>query len=435
MDVSEETLEAARVMLRNPFEVDPARRHKAAARLAALDVDAALGTLTHRTRHEDADRLALAWTLQQMESVAGKPAAPPVLKHLKPRRVMHVRIAAAAVRCHRQLLTLQGQSATMGRLREEVWGACFGPSLEVTERLERVIRDHDVLIQGETGTGKETVASAVLAAIPGPGLDAAPQGTVNAAALPETLVESELFGHIRGAFTGATRDRPGRIRGADGGGFFLDEVGDLPMTTQSKLLRLIEADEVVPVGSDVSHRVDVRFVAATHHDLPRMVERGTFRRDLYERIAGCIIRVPALRERPEDIVPIGMQFVSRWLGEGLQEKQGEQILSWLHSDETRQHPWPGNVRELNNALRNMMLGLPPWPTRSLGPLPTSGGTAVPVEILQGRATLAQVQDWYTRRVMDGCGGNHAQAARTLGVDRSTLRRRARRRPQSLPASG
>ena len=227
-----------------------------------------------------------------------KPAHLPasVLRELPRTRSDYMRIAMAAGRCYNAVIGIRGSSAAMATLRKEIWSACFGQSLLHTLELEEVIRDHDVLILGATGTGKEAVAQAFLDATPGPASGkAAPQSALNAAALPDTLVESELFGHAKGAFTGATEARLGRLRVAAGGSFFLDEVGDLPATTQVKLQRVMETNEISPLGSDTPEEAHVRYVAATHKDLNGMVERGEFRRDLYERLAGITLNIPPLR--------------------------------------------------------------------------------------------------------------------------------------------
>jgi transcriptional regulator with GAF, ATPase, and Fis domain len=257
----------------------------------------------------------------------------------------------------------------------------------------------------------------------------APRAALNAAAIPDPLVESELFGHVRGAFTGATRDRPGRIRSAAGGCFFLDEVGDLPLTAQAKLLRVMETNRVSPVGSDREHEADVRYVAATHQDLGAMVRAGTFRHDLEQRLAGVVIGLPPLRERPDDIADIGNGFVAHELAGEHHVPDRHRIARWLESAEPLRYAWPGNVRELESALRNMMLGLLP----NLAPHRSSTAadrqqmeSELPAAILAGAATLSEASDWYLERVLAAQGGNLACAARVLDVDRSTVKRRALR---------
>jgi len=356
-----------------------------------------------------------------------KPAhlPPSVLRELPRKRGEYVRVAAAAGRAYKALLRILGSSAAMSMLRAEIWGACFGESLMHTLELEQVIRDHDVLILGETGTGKEAVAQVFLEATPGNGNGGpAPQSALNAAAIPDTLVESELFGHGKGAFTGATEARLGRLRAAAGGAFFLDEVGDLPKTTQVKLLRVMETNEIYPLGTDTPHQADVRYIAATHKDLQAMVHAGHFRRDLFGRLAGITISIPPLRDRPEDIEEIGLGFLEQYTNEGTGVLDRTPVLRWLRSAEARNYHWPGNVRELQNALRNLMLGLPPGLTAKRASRPAT--SEVPSAIARGESTLALVEDWYVGRVISGAQNNLTKAAQTLGVNRSTLRRRLKR---------
>ena len=309
------------------------------------------------------------------------------------------------------------------RVRADTWAACFGRSLAHGLALERVVRDHDVLVIGETGTGKEEIALALAEGLAGDDRGGPPPfAQLNVAAVPDTLIESELFGHVKGAFTGAAEARRGRVRSADRGSLFLDEIGDLPLPAQVKLLRVIETDEVQPLGSDQLHRVDVRFVAATHQDLPDLVRAGRFREDLYQRLAGVVIRLPALRERPEDIPAIGEQFVSAALREVALDIDVAAITRWLHSAEARRYAWPGNVRELRNVLRNLLLGLPsglPATQRARA----KGEEALPERVRNGDATLAEVEAWYLGRALQKSGGNLAATARLLGVDRSTIARK------------
>ncbi|MCP4448358.1 MAG: sigma-54-dependent Fis family transcriptional regulator [Myxococcales bacterium] len=348
-----------------------------------------------------------------------------VLRELPRKRGEYVRVAAAAGRAYQALERILGGSSAMNQLRAEIWGACFGESLMHTLELEQVIRDHDVLILGETGTGKEAVAQVFLEATPGAGNGGpAPQSALNAAAIPDTLVESELFGHGKGAFTGATEARLGRLRAAAGGAFFLDEVGDLPSTTQVKLLRVMETNEIYPLGTDTPHQADVRYVAATHKDLREMVDNGEFRRDLFGRLAGITIQIPPLRDRPEDIEEIGMGFVKKYIGEREGGLDSAPLLRWLRSGEARNYHWPGNVRELQNALRNLMLGLSPGV--SAARVAPSADVDIPVSIARGESTLERVEEWYVGKVLAQNQSNLTQAAQTLGVNRSTLRRRLKR---------
>lgn len=339
----------------------------------------------------------------------------------------YLRVVMAAARCHRALSYFQGSSAALREVRRATWAACFGDSLVHAITLAKVIRDHDVLIVGETGTGKESIAYALQEGAVGPaGGDPAPRSALNAAAVPDTLIESQLFGHVKGAFTGASETRKGCIRAADGGSFFLDEVGDLAPTTQVKLLRVIETNEVHPLGSDAAHVADCRYVAATHKDLEEMVDAGVFRRDLYQRLAGTVIRLPSLAERPEDIPEIGRAFVQRFLPEGELPETRARLYEWLESPEAQRYRWPGNVRGLQNALRNMLLGLPPGIGDERAPLPAGEVAALPPSIRDCTATMRDIEEWYLARVLDHTSENLAHGARILGIDRTTVRRRARK---------
>ncbi len=215
----------------------------------------------------------------------------------------------------------------------------------VFDRIERVAPSHvPVLIQGETGTGKELVARALHDKS---ARRSKPFLAENCAAVPANLLESELFGHVRGSFTGAIADRPGHFVAADGGTVFLDEIGDMPLEMQSKLLRVLQEGEVRPVGSNKTQKVDVRVVAATNKDLPTMVRSRTFREDLYFRLNVVTIKLPPLRERPGDI-----PFLARALAAKAESEVGRKLeLSEAALAALERWSWPGNVRELENVLR------------------------------------------------------------------------------------
>ncbi len=421
----------------NPFQVDDESRALADAATRAWPMDEVAAGLLRAGDVTRAKKLTLALghkaACQPDVDANDVQAAMPerVFARLPRPRSSYLRVVLAAGRCHAALHALEGGSAPMARLRRQVWAACFGHSLRRALEMERVIRDHDVLLLGETGTGKELVARALLAGTPGDASgQPAPSASLNAAAVPETLIESELFGHVKGAFTGATDARIGRIRTAHGGCLFLDEVGDLPSTTQVKLLRVIETNEVHPLGSDATHRADVRYIAATHKDLEAMVEAGGFRQDLFERLAGNVIRLPPLRERPDDIPAIGEAFVASYVGEGLtRDDDVDQLRRWLRAPETRAYGWPGNVRELQNAIRNLMLGLDAGLRGGAAGVAPSAAEAdgLPDPIRRGAASLQTVRDWYVGRVLESAQGNMTVAARILGVDRTTVRRYARSR--------
>jgi two-component system nitrogen regulation response regulator GlnG len=319
---------------------------------------------------------------------------------------------------------------------EEIVGQ--GPAMQaVFKRIALVApRDSSVLITGESGTGKELVARAVhrhSARRDGPFLP------VHVAALNPNLVESELFGHVRGSFTGATQARPGLLALAEGGSVFLDELGDIPLSVQVKLLRVLEHNEVYPVGGSQSARLNVRVLAATHRDLGRRVAEGTFRHDLFFRLNVFPIHLPPLRERPEDVVPLAEHFLSRL----------DPRVPPL-PQETREflagQPWPGNVRELRNALEHAVIvarGGPILP----GHFPTlSGGLAAlsPAEQLGAAVRLwfreraresaispanlyeemlACVEPALLEEVMRRVRGNRWVAAQWLGLNRATVRKK------------
>lgn len=415
----------------NPFATDARSRKQAAARIAELDIATELSTLIGNGRLEITKQLVLA--VAHARAASGTPESELLASHELPRAVAnalprriadYTRVAAAAGRAYTALGSIVGDAPAMNNLRRDVWAACFGASLRRALELQSVIRDHDVLILGETGTGKEGIARAIQAATPSMTVNTpAPHSAINAAALPDTLVESELFGHAKGAFTGATEMRAGRLRGASGGTFFLDEVGDLPRTTQVKLLRVIETNEVYPLGADVAYHVDVRYVAATHKNLEELVARGEFRQDLFERLAGNIIRLPPLRERREDVFAIADAFIESYVPGGSSKILGDAAHAWLRSPPARRYHWPGNVRELQNVLRDLMLGIDPTLKSTEDNAKAPRTAPLPNQIASCSATLAEVNGWYIERVLGMAEGNLSAAARTLGVDRGTLQRR------------
>jgi DNA-binding NtrC family response regulator len=215
--------------------------------------------------------------------------------------------------------------------------------LEVSRRIRLVApRRATVLVQGPTGSGKELVARAIHRLSPRANRRLV---ALNCAAIPETLLEAELFGHTRGAFTGAVQGRTGRIEAADGGTLFLDEIGEMPMALQAKLLRFLETGEVQRIGDNDPIRVDVRIVAATHRSLVEMVKAGSFRADLYYRLAVFLIRTPGLGERPEDLSLLVERMLAR-----MAEQAPVRRLTAEAMERLRQHDWPGNVRELQHVL-------------------------------------------------------------------------------------
>lgn len=291
-----------------------------------------------------------------------------------------------------------------------------------------VAGDEPVLLLGETGTGKELLAHAIHAASPrGRKSDGSrrPLVSINCGAVPEALIESELFGYVKGAFTGADRDKAGLFEQADGGTIFLDEIGDLPTSLQVRLLRVLNDGEVRPVGSLTTKRVDVRVVAATHRELRRMIADGGFRQDLWYRIAVCPLHIPPLREREGDLDRIISHEWDRLipaLGSGIDAR----TLSIGAMDALKAHPWPGNVRELKATLARIAITC--TKTRvsrehvelAIDPVLTPGNDGIlerPLVIGQFSLedTIADVARHYLRRAYAATSGNKSEAARLLGL--------------------
>jgi transcriptional regulator with GAF, ATPase, and Fis domain len=284
-----------------------------------------------------------------------------------------------------------------------------------------------VLITGESGTGKELVARAIHQASP---RTDGPFVTVNCAALPETLLESELFGHERGAFTGADRQRPGRFEIAAGGTLFLDEVGELPASLQAKLLRVLQSREFERVGGTATLRADVRLIAATNRDLERAVGGGGFREDLYYRLNVLRIHLPPLRERGTDVLLLADFFV-RELTAGM--GKGEVGLSREARDALLAHPWPGNIRELQNAIERALIvsdgGLITAAQLGLSARPDSASTiqrSTSTDTPHVDAPLPEVEKRLVLDALAKARWNKVKAASLLGITRSQLYTRLRR---------
>ncbi len=275
-----------------------------------------------------------------------------------------------------------------------------------------------VLLQGETGTGKELAAAAIhrLSGRKGPFVP------VNCVAISPELFESELFGHTKGAFTGAHQAREGLFVAATGGTLFLDEISEMPLAFQAKLLRVLENRQIRPVGADREIPVDVRLLAATNRDLASLVRAGRFRDDLFYRLDVVHIRLPVLRERVADI-PDLVAFFARALA--LELGVTPHVFSADDMRRLQAYPWPGNVRELKNFVeRTLLLGCPPW--ESLATAAARGGETSPRTAADGfplEWNLDQVERQHMLRVLDAAGGNKSEAARRLGVSRKTLERK------------
>lgn len=279
--------------------------------------------------------------------------------------------------------------------------------------------DSTVLITGETGAGKEVLAKYIHRLSP---RSKEKFVAVNCGALPESLLESELFGHKAGAFTGAVRDRVGLFEEADKGTIFLDEIGDISEAMQLKILRVLQEREIIRVGESTPRKVDIRILAATNKDLHRMIEEEKFRDDLYYRLSVMELNVPPLRERTEDILPLTRFFIDR-TARKLRIKN-------LHIDSScidflQDYDWPGNVRELENVIERAAILSPDGNIlpQHLPPAISNSGRKSFETVLDGNPSLAEVERAYIDRVLQVTEGNRAKAARILGIDVTTLWRR------------
>ena len=344
-------------------------------------------------------------------------------------------------RLERELSQARAQLAAQRRPKYTIasFVGTSAPAVEVKRQARRAaLTDSTVLLLGETGTGKELLAHGIHAAS---ARAAKPFIAVNIAAIPDTLLEAEFFGVVAGAFTGAGRaGREGKFKAADGGTLLLDEIGDMPLALQSKLLRVLQEQEVEPLGGNQVQRIDVRFIAATSRDLAAMVAAGTFRADLYYRLNVLPIRLPALRDRLGDI-----DALVETLAEDIARRSGlaqkgldSDALEWL-----ARHDWPGNIRELRNALEQATLMtddnpltaahfaaiVPAHPARAAvppgrvaqvpgaaSPGPYAGGAAV----LPLPRAIADLELQAIRAALDATGGNKLAASKMLGISRATL---------------
>jgi two-component system response regulator HydG len=328
------------------------------------------------------------------------------------------------------------RGATLSRLRDEVerlrkmvtpttFGSLVGSSAVMSELYTKLgkIADNDagVLLTGESGTGKELVARAVHSA------SARAQGpfvAVNCAAMPAQLLESELFGHARGAFTDARTAKVGLFQSAEGGTIFLDEIGELPIEIQPKLLRVLQERAVRPVGSNTEIKVDARVICATNRELEDMVEQQRFREDLFFRVNVLAVRLPPLRARGGDIVVLARHFLER-----IGARTGKRIpgLSAEAAHKLMIYPWPGNVRELENCME-FAVALAAFSDITVADLPDKIRTYKPTQIVlssndpEQLVSLEELERRYTVRVLESLDGNKAAAARVLGIERRTLYR-------------
>jgi two-component system nitrogen regulation response regulator GlnG len=336
----------------------------------------------------------------------------------------------------RELDTLRRERARGAAPGERLVGRSSA-LLEIFKTIGRLAtRDVSVLITGESGTGKELVARAIHAASPraeGPFL------AVNTAAIPRELMESELFGHERGAFTGAVRARAGHFREASGGTLFLDEIGDMSMDLQAKLLRVLQDREVTPIGGSASQPADVRIIAATHRDLDAAVAAGAFREDLLYRLRVVPLHIPPLRERPEDIAVLAEHFVDRY---GPELAQSRCVLAEAALARLQRHTWPGNVRELENAVKRALVlsSSEVLTTDDFAFLEGGGADNAPANLAklvrrevsreldaEGGEVYRHIIERVERPLLEAAlartEGNQIRAATLLGINRNTLRKK------------
>ena len=310
--------------------------------------------------------------------------------------------------------------------RSERFHDLLGESPPMRDLFDLIARaapsEASVLLIGETGTGKELAARAIHAQsrrADGPFI------AINCAALPETLIESELFGHERGAFTGAVKQKEGLLLKASGGTLFLDEVGELPLGLQPKLLRALQERSLRPVGGDAEVSFDVRIVAATNSDLEEALEGGSFRKDLFFRLDVIRIEVPPLRARGNDILLLAQRFTEECAARTVKKITG---ISSAAGAKLLAYPWPGNVRELENAIERAV-ALTGYELLAVEDFPERVQSYRPSEFLAvsddpaAMAPLAEIERRYILRVLEAVGDNKALAARILGLDRKTLYRK------------
>ena len=375
---------------------------------AGLDLIAAFApapviVLTGHAHHD----LALKAMERGAWDFVAKPIEPDMLRVIVARAVRKAKLDAELTRLRQQDsaddLGLAGRSAAMTRLRDMV--RRLGPTGVA------------IIILGPTGTGKELVARALHATSP---RARGPFVPVHCGALSAELLESELFGHLKGSFTGAHRDQPGLVETAHHGTLFLDEVGEMPMAMQVKLLRFLQDGSFVPVGGRVQKRVDVRVLAATHRDIEAMVAQGSFREDLFYRLKGVVVRTPALAERREDVPILAALFLRR---AAVPNKLTQDAMAWL-----AECTWPGNVRELR-AVVELAAALAASGPVDAASLRFAAGEAEPINDAPPRSeplpgvlddAIAQLETQMLRDALAASGGNQSEAARRLGISRVGL---------------
>ncbi len=345
-----------------------------------------------------------------------KPVDPDVLLVVVQRALARVTLERQVESLRTSLTRAAGDTALVGQ---------SPPFLAAVSLAERVApSDLPVLVTGENGTGKELLARSVHLKSR---RQAGPFVPINCGALPESLLESALFGHVKGSFTGATKDHRGLFAEADGGTLFLDELGDMTPSLQVKVLRALETGDILPVGADLPVHVDVRLISATHQDLGRMMKEGTFREDLYWRVKGVEIRLPPLRERASDLPLLGKYFLNQCAH--LCPDGRARLLSDAAAESLAAHAWPGNLRELKHEMQraSVLAG----ERREIQPEDLSfTGSERPRASAPGATTLAQKVEALERREIEEalkrCGGNRTHPAEALGLSRQGLLKKLER---------
>jgi DNA-binding NtrC family response regulator len=343
--------------------------------------------------------------------VLTKPVEPSAVRAALARAIEARSLRGEVERLRRELASNSGIEGLVGRSRALA---------DIADLVRRVADNPStVLVTGPSGSGKERVARALHQVSR---RASRPFVAINMAAVPDALLESELFGHVKGAFTDAKTDKPGLFVQANGGTLLLDEVGDLPLGLQAKLLRVLAEREVRPVGATKSVAFDVRVVAATHHDLREAVKEGRFRQDLFYRLAVIELHVPPLKDRPDDVIPLAEHFLRRAAQHASRPIRG---LSREASQLLVQYGWPGNVRELENVIeRAVALARDEWIAVSDLPahVQPEASTRLFEQAAERLMTLEELERGYVAHVLERCGGNKKRAAAQLGINRRTIQR-------------
>ena len=336
--------------------------------------------------------------------------------------VITLKKALERLQLRRQVAYLQQEVAQQARIGQIV--AASSEMQQIMTLIQQVAQnDATVLIEGESGTGKELMARYIHhSGLRGGG----PFVAINCGALPENLLESELFGHVKGAFTGAIKDKKGLFEAADGGTLLLDEIGETSPSFQVKLLRVLEDGTFRRVGGTTELRADVRIIAASNKDLGRLVQKGDFRRDLYYRLKVIPLYLPPLRKRTADIKPLAEHFVSHYISH---MGRRQMSLSAEAIDRLKAHTWPGNVRELENAIERALIFCQGEEIRAVD-LPLEVCTPPIGEFdsseITGDMSLETMEQAHLRRVLEYCQWNRSRAARELGIGYNTLWRKMKR---------